>query len=256
MARTSNNGGNRSVFFSFNPVLGWLYESSAENDAKLAEIRAKFDPDEWKKGFTGNSGLTADARKAARELGLKDERLSGDIVAAYYSEGKDEQRKIVFPRIRVKIVDAEADESYLVTLPLTRRNGQMLVQKLIAVEPGEHVTLTAFSTLSDNGYANDTVSLKDGNGKEIKGPEGLFKQANDVANDKVAKLDSEDKEDREIVGRTRSKAFFSFHKKLLDEQVAPKFEAYGKTDTAADDKAASSGAPAGGFDSMDDEIPF
>lgn len=248
MARTSNNGGNRSIPFSYNPVLGWLLESSNEINATLKGIRSKFDQDAWKKGFTGNGGLTAEARKAAREAGLADERLDGEIVAAYYSEGKDEAQGLVFPRIRVKIVDG--DESYLVTFGLNTRQGQMLVRKLMNVNPGDYVKLVAFGSIGDSGYADHSVSLKSGAGSEIKGPEGLTAEAAALAQAKVDALKDTVGDDKELINKARAKVFTDFHKKLLDEKIAPKFEAYGKTDTAADNKAAPVTDP------MDDSIPF
>lgn len=249
MARTSNNGGNRAIPFAYNPVLGWLLESGQDNDAKLGVIRKQFPEEDWKKGYTGNGGTTAAARKAAREAGLKDETLSGAIVAAYFAES--ESNGVKYQRIRVKIVDG--DEAYLVSFRLDTRQGQLLVQKLISVVPGDHVTLTAFGSVGDNGYANHAISLKDGAGKEIKGPEGLFKEANTIAQAKVEALKDAVGDDKKVINAARAKVFLDFHKDLLDTKVAPKFDAFGKTDKAADNQA----SPAGGSESeQDDDIPF
>lgn len=252
MARISNNGGNRSVNFSYNPVLGYLIESNDANNAKLADIRKKFADEVWKKGFTGNGGVTAEARKAAREVELKEERLSGEIVAAYYSEGKDESRGLIFPRIRVKIVDG--DESYLITFRIDTRQGQMLVRKLINVNPGDFVKLAAFGSIGSNGYADHSISLKNGAGAEIKAPEGLTAEAAAIAQAAVDQLKGTPVgNDKQVVNKARNTVFADFHKKILDEQIAPKFEAFGKTDRAADDKGAP---PAGPDADPDSDIPF
>lgn len=249
----------QSTRFGYNPVVGWLMESSPENVAALREVREQFDTEEWKRGFTGSGGLTGEARKLLEARGVKGEVLSGRIVAAYYAEQRDEARNQAYPFLRVKFVDE--NESYLVSLGLNTGPGQMLVQKLLAVEPGTQIRLAVFGTLRD-GYANHAVSLKDAEGNEIRGPGGLFKEAETLAQQKIAVLQQQGLSSREVIAQARAQVKLDFHRQLLLEKVEPVFKAAQANQDSApptgDSHAQDAGdAPVGAADGFEDDgVPF
>lgn len=266
MAREQING-RSALCFGYNPVTGWLIESTPENTAILREVREGFDQDEWKRGFTGNTGLTAEARKALAARGVKSEALSGEIVAAYYAEQRDEARGQTYHTLRVKLVDN--NEAYLVSLGLGTGPGQMLVQKLLSVEPGERVRLTVFGTVA-NGYANHAVSLKDADGNEIRGPGGLFREAETLVQQKIAVLAQQGLDSREVTGQARAQVKREFHQELLEGRIQPVFDAWNEARNEArkNGTALSGGEPVaatqtgseyggdGGFEEMEDDVPF
>ncbi|KVU84288.1 hypothetical protein WK76_25025 [Burkholderia ubonensis] len=233
-------------------------ELNERTKAALDEVRQHFDEEDWKHGFTGHRGVTAEARRMLEERGVTGERLTGKIVAAYYAETQDEVRKLTYPYVRVKLTDSA--EAYLVSFGLHTGPARMLIQKLTSVKPGQVVTLTAFGTLNDDGYANHAVSLKDEAGEEIKGPGGLFRAAEADAQEKISALKAQGTDDRELISRARAQAYLEFHRKLLEESVMPPFEAYAANKQT---EAELPTAPVhegygrdGGFDEMADDVPF
>ncbi|QVN18984.1 hypothetical protein [Burkholderia pyrrocinia] len=258
----------QALRFGYNPVTGWLMELNDRTKAALDEVRKQFDEDDWKHGFTGNRGVTTEARRMLEERGVAGERLTGRIVAAYYAESQDEVRKLTYPYVRVKLVDGA--EGYLVSFGLHTGPARMLIQKLLAVKPGQVVTLAAFGKLNDEGYANHAASLKDEAGEEIKGPGGLFKAAEAVAQEKIAALKAQGMDDRELIARARAQAYLEFHRQLLEDSVMPAFKAYAdnaraEAGPAQDPPPELEAATAkdgyayggdGGFDEMPDDVPF
>ncbi|MBB2984651.1 hypothetical protein [Paraburkholderia tropica] len=259
MAREQIRSGS-SLWFGYNPVVGWLMEATPHSAAILREVRDGFDPDAWKAGFTGHAGLTLEARRRLAAHGLQAEALSGEIVAAYYAEQQDAARGLSYPYLRVKLVDG--DEAYLVSLGLGTGPAQMLAQKLLAVTPGERVRLTAFGKI-ENGYANHAVSLKNGQGHEIRGPGGLFRNTETLVQDEIAALHAQGLDSRERVTEARARVKLTFHRRLIEDHIAPSFAAFGNgTSGSAGQVSASGGDPhaeagtAPGFDDVADGVPF
>ncbi|WP_155638974.1 hypothetical protein [Burkholderia multivorans] len=249
-----------ALWFGYNQVVGWLMEASPDSTAVLREIRDGFDPEVWKAGFTGHTGLTIEARRRLAARGLQAEALSGKIVSAYYAEQEDGARGLIYPYLRVKLVDG--DEAYLVSLRLGTGPAQMLAQKLLRVKPGEHVRLTAFGKIEE-GYANHAVSLKNAGGHEIRGPGGLFREAEMLVQGKIADLHEQGLDSRDAVAEARMQVKADFHRRLIEERIAPVFAAYGNgIDESGGQEPASSGhphtepGPAGGFDDAADGVPF
>ncbi|MDN7999989.1 hypothetical protein QZN00_22880 [Burkholderia multivorans] len=259
MAREQIRPGS-SLWFGYNPVVGWLMEVTPRSAATLREVRGGFDPDAWKAGFTGHAGLTLEARRQLAAHGLQPEALSGEIVAAYYAEQQDAARGLSYPYLRVKLVDG--GEAYLVSLGLGTGPAQMLAQKLLAVMPGERVRLTAFGKI-ENGYANHAVSLKNGQGHEIRGPGGLFRNAETLVQDEIAALHAQGLDSREQVAEARARVKLAFHRRLIEDHIAPSFEAFGngagepgeRGPASGDDPDVEAGAAAG-FDDAADGVPF
>ncbi|MCO8353470.1 hypothetical protein KGP54_18910 [Burkholderia multivorans] len=262
MAREQIRSGS-SLWFGYNPVVGWLMEVSPRSAAILREVRDGFEPEAWKAGFTGHTGLTLEARRRLAAHGLQAEALSGEIVAAYYAEQLDAARGLSYPYLRVKLVDG--DEAYLVSLALGSGPAQMLAQKLLAVTPGERVRLMAFGKI-DNGYANHAVSLKNGQGHEIRGPGGLFREAETLVQDEIAALHAQGLDSREQVAGTRARVKLAFHRRLIEDRIAPAFAAWadrrngagepaGQALASGDDPHAEAGA-ASAFDDAADGVPF
>lgn len=246
-----------ALWFGYNPVVGWLMEATPQSAAILREVRDGFDPDAWKAGFTGYTGLTVEVRRQLVARGLRSEALSGEIVAAYYAEQQDAARGQSYPYLRVKLVDG--DEAYLVSLGLGTGPAQMLVQKLLGVMPGDRVRLTAFGKI-ENGYANHAVSLRDAQGQEIRGPGGLFRTAETLVQDKLAVLRGQGLDSRELVAQTRAQVKLEFHRRLIDDQIAPAFAGYSSGASAS--VPLVPGEPHGdvdaavGFDDAADGVPF
>ncbi|RQU79331.1 hypothetical protein DF141_06475 [Burkholderia cenocepacia] len=235
-------------------------EASPRSAVILREVRNGFDPDAWKAGFTGHAGLTFEARRRLAAQGLQPEALSGEIVAAYYAEQQDAARGLSYPYLRVKLVDG--NEAYLVSLGLGTGPAQMLVQKLLAVMPGERVRLTAFGKI-ENGYANHAVSLRNAERNEIRGPGGLFRIAETLAQEKIAVLHEQGLDSREQVAQARAHVKLEFHRRLIEDRIAPSFAAFGNgagesagpEPASGDDPDAEAGA-ASGFDEAADGVPF
>ncbi|PLZ00423.1 hypothetical protein CY652_21395 [Burkholderia sp. WAC0059] len=247
-----------ALWFGYNPVVGWLMEATPQSTAILREVRDGFDPDAWKAGFTGDTGLTLEARRQLAARGLRSEALSGEIVAAYYAEQQDVVRGQSYAYLRVKLVDG--DEAYLVSLGLGTGPAQMLAQKLLGVTPGDRVRLTAFGKI-ENGYANHAVSLRDAQGQEIRGPGGLFRIAESLVQDKIAVLRGQGLDSRELVAQTRAQVKLEFHRRLIDDRIAPSFAGYSSGASASVPPAPGDGLhadadPAAGFDDAADGVPF
>ncbi|PRZ56016.1 hypothetical protein BX589_102217 [Paraburkholderia fungorum] len=252
-----------ALWFGYNPVVGWLMEATPESAAILREVRSSFDPDAWKAGFTGYTGLTLEARRRLATHGLQAEALTGDLVAAYYAEQHDEARGLTWPYLRVKLVDG--NEAYLVSLGLGTGPGQMLAQKLLGVKPGERVRLTVFGKLED-GYANHAVSLKNASGHEIRGPGGLFREAEMLVQGRIADLHEQGIDSREATAQARAQVKTEFHRRLIEERIAPVFAAYANERAELAAESASDGEvpidgrpepdPVGGFDDVADGVPF
>lgn len=250
-----------ALWFGYNPVVGWLMEATPQSVAILREVRDGFDPDAWRAGFTGHTGLTLEARRQLAARGLQSEALSGEIVAAYYAEQQDVARGQSYPYLRVKLVDG--DEAYLVSLGLGSGPAQMLVQKLLGVTPGDRVRLTAFGKI-ENGYANHAVSLRDAQGHEIRGPGGLFRVAETLVQDKIAVLRGQGLDSRELIAQARAQVKLEFHRRLIDDQIAPSFAGYSSgagesMPPAPGDELhadATDADPATGFDDAADGVPF
>ncbi|SDE09115.1 hypothetical protein [Paraburkholderia lycopersici] len=246
-----------ALWFGYNPVVGWLMEATPQSTAILREVRDGFEPDAWKAGFTGYTGLTLEARRQLTARGLQSEALSGEIVAAYYAEQSDAARGLSYPYLRVKLVDG--GEAYLVSLGLNTGPGQMLTQKLLGVTPGDHVRLTVFGKI-ENGYANHAASLRDRQGHEIRGPGGLFRVAETLVQDKITALREQGLDSRELVAQTRAQVKLEFHRRLIEDQIAPSFAAYGngpsESMSTPDDASRVDTNPASGFDDASDGVPF
>jgi hypothetical protein len=249
----------RALWFGYNPVVGWLMEVTPESTAILREVRSSFDPEVWKAGFTGYTGLTLEARRKLAARGLQAEALTGDVVAAYYAEQCDDAHGQIYPYLRVKLTDGT--ESYLVSLGLGSGPGQMLVQKLLSVRPGERVRLTAFGKLEE-GYANHAVSLKNAGGHEIRGPGGLFREVEMLAQCRITDLHEQGLDSREAVVQTRAQVKTEFHRRLIEERIAPVFAAWANErvgqvgEAEAPAEAGTETDPASAFDDDSDGVPF
>jgi hypothetical protein len=269
MAIKQTNGNSNTVYLEYSPTPGVLVISNEANRGILKEARELVGEDNWKGGFDGIGGSsnTSKARKFLAENGLPASTvLDGEIVAAYYSERQHE--KGVYQDVRMKLLDQESGEGYLVTLPLQSTAGQMLIRKLAndAVERG--VEISAFSVFPGTGrkdeasgrtFYDSAVQLKDAEGNEIKQALGIFEAAIEHVKAKMAVLRDSGVDDREVMSKARLSAMRNFYKEILVSKIEPKFpreNRSGENDEPVSRPVANPPATGGGFDEADDGVPF
>ncbi|QMI49992.1 hypothetical protein MBR110_29800 (plasmid) [Burkholderia sp. MBR-1] len=230
MAITKGNAGARSAYFEYSSTPGLLIQSNEANRALLIEARQLVGEDNWKKGFDG-FGPKSNATKVRKFLAENDVptklSLSGELVSVYYSERDHQTGK--HQDVRFKIVDKEAGESYLVTLPIESTAGQALIRKFAndSVVPG--VVISAFSVfptgprkVDDREYFDHAVQLK-GATEEIKQAEGLFEAAIEAASAQVEVLKNARVTDKEIINKARRGTMRDFYVDILRTKIEPRF---------------------------------
>lgn len=252
---TNSNNGN-AINVSFNAILGCMFLGS---DA--AAVNAEVGKAPKGQSFSGNTGFTADARKALKSQGVT--LLDGGNVSGILRDAKlrvVEKDDKKYPYLNVRMQDGA--ETIFISLGLGSQGAQVLARKLLNAEPGVETQISVFSTLNkregqDRAYAETNASLKQ-NGVEVKAQPAVESFV-PVVNAAIQKLKDAGVDDTAVLGAKRRSVATQWHVELLETQVGPKFAA-AKPATAEDDQheaaaAAATTAAAAGFD-MDEEIPF
>jgi hypothetical protein len=249
---TNANSGN-AINVSFNSILGSLYLGAdrAIVDAVMAKAP---------KGasFTGNSGFTAEARKAIREQKvhlvtsvngiLRDARLR--IIE---SEGKE------YPYLNIRLQDGA--DTIFVSLNLSTNGAQVLARKLLNAEPNVETVLNVFSTIepkrdgADRAYANTNAYLKQ-EGVEIKAQSAVDSFVPEVEA-VIKKLRDAGVDDSAILNQKRRLVATAWHEAFL-EQVAAKFAAArpASAEHVEENHEEHLESNPSNFDGFDDDIPF
>ncbi|PFH12740.1 hypothetical protein [Burkholderia sp. JKS000303] len=268
MAIRQNAGASKSMYLEYSSTPGVLLISNEATRAIVTKARELVGEEAWKRGFDGFAGKTVarQVRKFFEENGIPSSTtLDGEITSAYYSEREHDNG--LYQDIRVKFVDPDTKEGYLVTLPLYSGAAQMLIRKLANDTVTRGTYVKAFSVFPGQGredqatnrtYYDSTVQLKGEDG-EIKQAGGIFEDAVDAVNSKIEAAKAAGLKDRQVLRTVRSNAVIEFYKEILQNQIEPKFKL--EDEEKADDeqvgrRVEQPRAPAGGFDEMDDDIPF
>ncbi|WP_396334136.1 hypothetical protein [Burkholderia anthina] len=268
MAIQQNSGASKSIYLEYSSTPGVLLISNEANRAIITKARELVGEESWKRGFDGLAGKTVarQVRKFLEENGIPSSTtLDGEIVSAYYSEREHDNG--AYQDIRVKFVDPDTKEGYLVTLPLYSGAAQMLIRKLANDTVTRGTIIKAFSVFPGQGredqasgrvYFDSTVQLKGKDG-EIKQADGIFEDAVDAVKAKVEAAKAAGFKDKKMLSTARTNAVIEFYKEILQNEIEPKFKL--EDEDEADDeqvgrRVEQPRAPAGGFDQMDDDIPF
>lgn len=249
MAINTNNNQGNAINVSFNTILGSLFLGS---DA--AAVAAEIAKAPKGTSFTGNTGFTADARKALREqkVGLVNS-VSGVLRDAKLrmieSAGK------TYPYLQVRLQDGA--ETIFVSLNLSVAGAQVLARKLANAKPGVETELSVFSTYqkregADRAYAETNAYLKQG-GVEVKGASAADSFVPSV-NAAIQKLKDAGVDDKTILNQKRRAVAQEWHADFLEKTVAPKFA----SEKPASDASAATPEPSAPVitDDFEDDIPF
>ncbi|WP_420213365.1 hypothetical protein ACN8ZM_39790 (plasmid) [Burkholderia aenigmatica] len=266
MAIRQNAGASKSIYLEYSSTPGVLLISNEANRAIITKARELVGEESWKRGFDGLAGKTVsrEVRKFLEENGIPSSTtLDGEITSVYYSER--EHANGSYQDIRVKLVDPDTKEGYLVTLPLYSGAAQMLIRKLANDTVTRNTIIKAFSVFPGQGredqatervYFDSTVQLKGEDG-EIKQADGIFEAGVDAVNSKVEAAKAAGFKDRKMLGTVRSNAVIEFYKGILQNVIEPKFKIDDEPhDEPAGRRVEQPRGPAGGFDQMDDDFPY
>lgn len=233
--QTGNRGGARdnSTLIRFSAFLGGLYVSTPASEAAIKQVKLDVGgEDEVKKGFMGSSGDSASAKAIAalRDKITMGVRVDGEIYNAYIHEsngadgGDSRKYKYIVAQLR------DGDDRFRVSMALESDAGQGLIRKLVNVEPGERITINAFSTYQESTsqkgrfFSNQRASIKDAAGAEVPGVDPSA-ELNPLLETAVAKLKDAGVDDKETVNKRRSVVTNEWHNSLVGE-IAAKFTAY------------------------------
>ncbi|WP_175761986.1 MULTISPECIES: hypothetical protein [Burkholderia] len=264
MAIQQNGGASKSIYLEYSSTPGVLLISNEANRAIVTKARELVGEDSWKRGFDGLTGKTIarQVRKFLEENGIPSSTtLDGEIVSAYYSEREHDNG--TYQDIRVKFVDRDTKEGYLVTLPLYSHAAQMLIRKLANDTVTRGTIIKAFSVFPGTGredtatgrvYYDSTVQLK-GEGGEIKQADGIFEGGVEAVKSKVEAAKKAGFDDNKMLATVRSKAVTEYYKGILQTLIEPKFKV---EDESRDEPVGGRvEQPAGDrYDEMDERIPF
>ncbi|PEH40475.1 hypothetical protein CRM94_17330 [Burkholderia gladioli] len=263
MAIKQTNSSSNTIYLEYSSTPGVLVVSNEATRKVLAEARKLVGEDAWKRGFDGLSGksVAGQVRKFLGENGIPSSTvLDGELIAAYYSER--EHANGVYQDIRLKLVDKENGEGYLVTLPLASSAGQLLVRKLANDIVARGTRISKFSVFPGNGrkdentnrvYFDHSVQLKGDDELEIKQAEGVFNDGIAAVKAKLKTLEDAGFNDRDVLNKARAKAIVEFYKGVLVSIIEPKFprESQGESDEPVSQPVSNHS-----YDEMDDSIPF
>lgn len=264
MAFNASAGNSGSVHnLQYSAFLGGIFLSSPESDSAIASAKALVGEAEVKKGFTGNSGATAQARKFLKENSVASGNISGKLVHANLRSTEKDGRKFVYVNVCLK---DEAD-LYCLSVPATHESAQMLTRKLANAKFGEMTTINLFAVMEkstnpaypDREFAKHIASVKQ-NGEEVTGvsPSPI----KTLVDAQLAKLKDSGIDDPEMLKRARNSVANQFHVGLwtdIDGAVASYKAARGEgsdPDQAAPAPGQAAQPASTGFDDMDDSIPF
>lgn len=191
MALNKATNGNTTTLVEYNNVLGRF--TLTADKAAVKSVAATFG-DSWKKGFTGRSGTTAEARKALDSQGVAlYESLSGALTSVRYDRGEFEGK--TFPKIRVTLAD---QGNVMLSIPLDGDAAAPVLAKLGATAPGTVIDLKIFSSINERGYTDIGVSVKSGN-VEIQGTPGFFKSVGEISKTATSALTAAGIEDKSVL---------------------------------------------------------
>lgn len=220
MAINTNNQSGNAINVSFNSILGQMFLGS---DAAIvnAEI-GKAGPGQ---SFSGNTGFSADARKAIQKAGgtlvnSVSGILRGANLRIIESAGKS------YPYLSVRLQDG--DETIFVSLNLSTSGAQILARKLANAQPGVQTELSVFSTLqkregADRAYA-ETNAMLNQNGVKIEGATAASTFV-PLVNAAIEKLKAAEVDDAAVLRAKRSSVAVNWHAEFLESTVGPKFAA-------------------------------
>lgn len=220
-----------TTLVEFNTVLGALVRV-ADRDA-IKSVAAKYG-DNWKKGWTGNAGLT---KSATEELEQKSvplfDKIEGALASVRYDEGTD--GKTVYRKVRIDIVGN--DGKVTLTLPLDGDTASRLVPKLAAVAPGEFVKIGVWMGWSEpraDGvrYANAAASVKTNVG-EVKASAAVIESLKAAAAQvkaATAALNLDAQTVRKASRSATEKVLMALVKEQIQPQYAPTADAASPAD--------------------------
>lgn len=256
----SNNSG--SVYnFAYSAFLGGVYLASPENEAVIADAKKQVGEAEVKKGFTGNTGATAQARKFLRDKGVTFGSISGKLVHANLRKTDKDGRNFVYVNVCVR----DADGLYCLAVPAGHESAHLLTRKLANAKFGEETTINLFALYEksqnpdypDRMFAKHIASVKQ-NGDEVTGVSpSPIKPLVDAQLDKLKESGIDDKE---VLQKARSGVVNQFHFGIwtdIDAHVASYKASRGDNEAPGSTGSVPPAAAApGGFDDMDDDVPF
>lgn len=262
----SNNSG-AVLNLAYSAFLGGVYMVTPENDAFIAEAKKLVGEAEVKKGYTGNTGATAQARKFLKEKGVTFGNISGKLVHANLRKTEKDGRSFVYVNVCVR----DADGLYCLAVPASHESAQLLTRKLANAKFGEETTIALFAVYEksqnpdypDRMFAKHIASVKQ-NGEEVTGVSPSPIKA--LVDAQLGKLKESGIDDPEILKKARNSVANQFHVGLWTDIDAAVAAYKASRSEGADGAPAASGAPAApaaeqrpassGFDDMDDDIPF
>lgn len=264
MAFNAQSNSSGSVYnLAYSAFLGGVYLSTPENEAVIAEAKKEVGEAEVKKGFTGNTGATAQARKFLKEKGVTFGNISGKLVHANLRKTEKDGRSFTYVNVCVR----DADGLYCLAVPAGHESAQLLTRKLANAKFGEETTIALFAVYEksenpaypDRMFAKHIASVKQ-NGEEVAGVSPSPIKA--LVDAQLAKLKESGIEEKEVLQKARAGVVNQFHVGIwsdIDAHVASYKASRGDNEAQASAGSAPAAAqhPAsGGFDDMYDDVPF
>jgi hypothetical protein len=265
MAFTAQSNNSGSVFnLAYSAFLGGVYLVTPETDAFIAEAKKLVGEAEVKKGYTGNTGATAQARKFLKEKGVTFGNISGKLVHANLRKTDKDGRSYTYVNVCVR----DADGLYCLAVPAGHESAQLLTRKLANAKFGEETTIALFAVYEksqnpdypDRMFAKHIASVKQ-NGEEVTGvsPSPI----KTLVDAQLGKLKESGIDDKDVLKKARDGVVNQFHFGIwtdIDAHVASYKASRGDNEAPAPDEPAPAAAPqhpaSSGFDDMDDDIPF
>lgn len=257
----SNNSGS-VLNLAYSAFLGGVYLVTPETDALIAEAKKQVGEAEVKKGYTGNTGATAQARKFLKEKGVTFGNISGKLVHANLRKTDKDGRSYTYVNVCVR----DADGLYCLAVPAGHESAQLLTRKLANAKFGEETTIAVFALYEksenpaypDRMFAKHIASVKQ-NGEEVTGVSPSPIKA--LVDAQLGKLKESGIDDKEVLQKARAGVVNQFHFGIwtdIDANVASYKASRGDNEAPASTESASAAAAtSGGFDDMDDlDIPF
>jgi hypothetical protein len=214
---------------TYNPVAGMLVPINNEVvDRALKAAQQQVGEAAWKGGYsdTRADGPTAVARLALEGI-CKPEGITGRISAVKLAATRD-SRGNEYQKVRVRFEGVcEGDDGVMLSLDVQSELAQRLAHKLLNVQPGEVVTFLPFSQLVKRGdrfYANQALSLRNAQGKEVKAPDSLWAEAQALADAAAKVLAAAGISDRASLNKVKANKKVEYHHNLYRDLIGPKFE--------------------------------
>lgn len=229
------SGGNiKTTNVRYSAFLGMLYLSNPETEALVAEAKALVGESEVKKGYSGNTGATAQARAFLRDKGVSSVKIEGTLTSAKVRFVETAGRKNAYLNVCVR----DNDGRYCMSVPMGNEGTQLLVRKLVNAQPGAHTEIGIFATMGEpkpdgRQFAEHGASLVQ-DGKQVSGIspkpiQGLVETA-------INALKEAGVDDKDILNSRRKLVATKFHVDVM-EDVEKKFTDYYEARRAASGEA-------------------